>query len=132
MPLQRAQFLFFFFFVFKLGGMIILPAQPQDTVFFSFPLYSSYSAGDTGRVLYPCVKGHVGVTGVNNLISQKNASTTLNYVALTRDLYICYSLTFSTKVMGIENHPGSFGSQGSKGHFHQKCFNTFKLRSIDT
>ena len=48
----------------------------------------------------------------------KNVSTPLNYVALTRDLYICYSLTPSTKVMGIENHPGSFGVTGSKGHFH--------------
>ena len=50
----------------------------------------------------------------------KNASTPLNYVALTRDLYILYSLTPSTKVMGIENHPGSFGVMGVKRSFSPK------------
>ena len=47
----------------------------------------------------------------------KNVSTPLNYIALTCNLYICYSLTPSTKVMGIENHPGSFGVTGIKRSF---------------
>ena len=63
------------------------------------------------------VKGHVGVTGVKKVNFLKKVSTPLNYVALTRDLYICYSLTPSTKVMGIENHQGSFGVTGVKRSF---------------
>ena len=66
------------------------------------------------------VKGHVGVTGGQKVNFLKNASTPLNYVALTRDLYMWYSLTPSTKVMGIENHPGSFGVMGVKRSFSPK------------
>ena len=75
--------------------------------------------------------GSFGVTEGQKVIFTKNASTPLDYVALTRDLYIWYSLTPSTKVMGIENHPGSFGVTGVKRSFSPKML-YFKLRSIDT
>ena len=61
-------------------------------------------------------RGHRGQK-VNFL---KNASTPSNYAALTSGLYICYSLTPSTKVMGIENHPGSFGVMGVERSFSPK------------
>ena len=56
-------------------------------------------------------RGHRGQK-VNFL---KNASTPFNYVALTCGLYICYSLTTSTKVMGIKKSPGViWGHRGQK------------------
>ena len=60
------------------------------------------------------VKGHVGVTGVKKV---KNSKTLLllqitGYGHLTS--CICISLTPSTKVMGLEIHPGSFGVTGVK------------------
>ena len=64
--------------------------------------------------------GSFGVMGVKRSFFTKNASTPLDYVALTRDLYIWYSLTPSTKVMGIENHAGSFGVMGVKRSFSPK------------
>ena len=66
------------------------------------------------------VKGHVGDHRGQKVKFLKNVSTLLNYIALTRDLYICYSLTLSTKVMGIENHQGSFGVTGVKRSFSLK------------
>ena len=32
--------------------------------------------------------------------------------------------------MGLEIHPGSLGSQGSKVHFHQKCYFSFRLHGM--
>ena len=65
------------------------------------------------------VKGHVGVTRVKKGVKKgsiftKKASTPTGYVALTCDLRIYISLTPSTKVMVLENHPGSFGVTGVK------------------
>ena len=76
------------------------------------PLYKSYGYRKSPGVIW----GHGG----QKVIFTKNASTPLDYVALTRDLYIWYSLTPSTKVMGIENHPGSFGVTGVKRSFSLK------------
>ena len=66
------------------------------------------------------VRGHYGVTGVKKVIFTKNASSPSDYVASTRDLCICSSLTPSTKVMVLKNCQGSFGVTGVKSSFSQK------------
>ena len=66
------------------------------------------------------VRGHHGVTGVKKVIFTKKASSPSDYVALTRDLYICNSLTPSTKVIRLKIHPGSFGVTGVKSSFSSK------------
>ena len=66
------------------------------------------------------VRGHHGVTGVKKVICTKKASSPSDYVALTRDLCICSSLTPSTKVMVLKNCQGSFGVTGVKKLFSQK------------
>ena len=66
------------------------------------------------------VRGHYGVTGVKKVIFTKNASSPSDYVASTRDLCICSSLTPSTKVMVLKNCQGSFGVTGFKSSFSQK------------
>ena len=66
------------------------------------------------------VRGHHGVTGVKNVIYTKKASSPSDYIALTRDLCICSSLTPSTKVMVLKNCQGSFGVTGVKSSFSQK------------
>ena len=66
------------------------------------------------------VRGHDGVTGVKKVIFTKKASSPSEYVALTRDLCICISLTPSTKVISLKNHPGSFGVTGVKRSFSLK------------
>ena len=57
-----------------------------------------YSGTDNGGV-----RGHDGVTGVKKVIFTKKASSPTEYIALTRDLCICSSLTPSTKVMVLKN-----------------------------
>ena len=71
-----------------------------------------YSGTDNGGV-----RGHDGVTGVKKVIFIKKASSPTEYLALTRDLCICSSLTPSTKVMVLKNCQGSFGVKSS---FSQK------------
>ena len=66
------------------------------------------------------VRGHHGVTGVKKVICTKWASSPSDYVALTRDLCICSSLTPSTKVMVLKNCQWSFGVTGVKSSFSQK------------
>ena len=66
------------------------------------------------------VRGHHGVTGVKKVICTKKASSPSDYLALTRDLCICSSLTPSTKVMVLKNCQGSFGVTGVKSSFSQK------------
>ena len=75
-------------------------------------LYLSYGVKYQSRVIW----GH----GDQKVIFTKNVSTPFNYVALTHYLYICYNLTPSTKFMGIQNHPGSFGVTGVKRSFSLK------------
>ena len=43
---------------------------------------------------------------------------------------MCISLRPSTYVMGSSVNLGSFGSLGSKGHFHEKCLNSSMLHSM--
>ena len=74
-----------------------------------------YSGTDNGGV-----RGHDGVTGVKKVIFIKKASSPTQYLALTRDLCICSSLTPSTKVMVLKNCQGSFGVTGVKSSFSQK------------
>ena len=66
------------------------------------------------------VRGHDGVTGVEKVIFTKKASSPSEYVALTRDLCICISLTSSTKVISLKIHPGSFEVTGVKRSFSLK------------
>ena len=74
-----------------------------------------YSGTDNGGV-----RGHDGVTGVKKFIFIRKASSPTEYLALTRDLCICSSLTPSTKVMVLKNCQGSFGVTGVKSSFSQK------------
>ena len=74
-----------------------------------------YSGTDNGGV-----RGYDGVTGVKKVIFIKKASSPTEYLALTRDLCICSSLTPSTKVMVLKNCQGSFGVTGVKSSFSQK------------
>ena len=74
-----------------------------------------YSGTDNGGV-----RGHDGVTGVKKVIFIKKASSPTEYLALTRDLCICSSLTPSTKVMVLKKCQGSFGVTGVKSSFSQK------------
>ena len=74
-----------------------------------------YSGIDNGGV-----RGHDGVTEVKKVIFIKKASSPTEYLALTRDLCICSSLTPSTKVMVLKNCQGSFGVTGVKSSFSQK------------
>ena len=146
-----SSFFFFFFF-------FILPAQPQDLVSYSFLssffflLLSSGNTRFSHISLHPIltklghndryldhysgtkdggVRGHHGVTGVKKVICTKKASSPSDYVALTRDLCICSSLTPSTKVMVLKNCQGSFGVTGVKSSFSQKGIKSFRLCSID-
>ena len=66
------------------------------------------------------VKGHDGVTGVKKVIFTKKASSPTEYLALTRDLCICISLTPSTKVITLKIHPASLGVTGVKRSFSPK------------
>ena len=66
------------------------------------------------------VRGHDGVTGVKKVIFTKKASSPTEYLALTRDLCICISLTPSTKVITLKIHPGSLGVTGVKRSFSPK------------
>ena len=123
---------------------LILPAQPQDTVFFSFLLSFFFLSGNTSfshTSLHPIltklghsdryldhysgtdndgVRGHDGVTGVKKVIFTKKASSPSEYLASMRDLCICISLTPSTKVMVLKIHQGSFGVTGVKSSFSPK------------
>ena len=124
--------------------VLILPAQPQDTVFFSILLSSFLFLATRLFHILPYirfwpnlvkvtgtltttqaqtnggVRGHDGVTGVKKVIFIKKASSPTEYLALTRDLCICSSLTPSTKVMVLKNCQGSFGVTGVKSSFSQK------------
>ena len=126
--------------------VLILPAQPQDLVSYSFPLLSSFFllSGNTSfshTFLHPIltklghsdryldhysgtdndgVRGHDGVTGVKKVIFAKKASSPSEYLASMRDLCICISLTPSTKVMVLKIHQGSFGVTGVKSSFSPK------------
>ena len=60
------------------------------------------------------IRGQDEVTGVKKVIFTKKASSPTEYLALTRDLCICISLTPSTKVITLKIHPGSLGVTGVK------------------
>ena len=70
------------------------------------------------------VRGHHGVTGVKKVIFTKKASSPSDYIALTRDLYICNSLTPSTKVIRLKKSSGVIW-----GHWGQKVIFTKKASS---
>ena len=78
-----------------------------------------YSGTDNGGV-----RGHDGVTGVKKVIFIKKASSPTEYLALTRDLCICSSLTPSTKVMVLKKLSGVIW-----GHWGQKFIFTKKASS---
>ena len=73
--------------------------------------------------LYYVVKCQSGVIWGHwgqKVIFTKKASSPSEYVALTRDLCTCISLTPSTKVMVLKINPGSFGVTGVKRSFSLK------------
>ena len=78
-----------------------------------------YSGTDNGGV-----RGHDGVTGVKKVIFTKKASSPTEYLALTRDLCICSSLTPSTKSFGPKKLSGVIW-----GHWGQKFIFTKKASS---
>ena len=126
--------------------LVILPAQPQDLVSYSFPLSSSsfFLSGNTSfshtflhAILTKLghsdryvdhysgtnndgVRGHDGVIGVKKVSFTKKASSPTKYLALMSDLCICINLTPSTKVMVLKIHQGSFGVTGVKRSFSPK------------
>ena len=110
---------FFFFFLLLLSGNTSfshISLHPILTKLGHNDRYLDHYSGtkDGG------VRGHHGVTGVKKVICTKKASSPSDYVALTRDLCICRSLTPSTKVMVLKNCQGSFGVTGVKSSFSQK------------
>ena len=67
------------------------------------------------------VKGHVGVTGVKKVIFTKKSFKSNRLRSDDHVTYVYDSiLTPSTKVMGLENHPGSFEVTGVKSLFSLK------------
>ena len=66
------------------------------------------------------VKGHDGVTGVKNVIFTENAISPTDYMVWSCDSSITISYIPSTKVMGLEIHPGSFGVTDVKRSFLPK------------
>ena len=86
------------------------------------PLYKSYGPKDSSRIIW----GHRG----QKVIFTKKASSLSEYVALTRDLRTCISLTPSTKVMVLKLIWGHLGSQGQKVIFTKKYYNSFVLHSM--
>ena len=75
-------------------------------------LYKSYGPKNSSGVIW----GHRG----QKVIFTKKASSPSEYVAFTRDLRTCISLTPSTKVMVLKINPGSFGVTGVKRSFSLK------------
>ena len=68
------------------------------------------------------VRGHHGVTGVKKVICTKKASSPSDYVALTRDLCICSSLTPLYKSYGPKKMSGViWGHWGQKFIFAKKA-----------
>ena len=65
-------------------------------------------------------KGHIGVTGVKKVIFTKYATPPTDYRVWSCDSCICISLTPSTKLISLKNHPGSFGVTGVKRSFSLK------------
>ena len=66
------------------------------------------------------VKSHDGVTGVKNVIFTKNAISPTDYMVWSCDSSISISYIPSTKVMGLEIYPGSFGITAVKRSFLPK------------
>ena len=76
------------------------------------PLYKTYGPKNSSGVIW----GHRG----KKIIFTKKASRSTEYVALTRDLRTCISLTPSTKFMVLKISTGSFGVTGVKRSFSLK------------
>ena len=116
--LSSSSSFFFFFFLLSSGNTSFshISLHPILTKLGHNDRYLDHYSGtkDGG------VRGHHRVTGVKKVICTKKASSPSDYVALTRDLYICSSLTPSTKVMVLKNCQGSFGVTGVKSSFSQK------------
>ena len=109
-----SSFFFFFFFFF------LLLSSSGNTSFSHTSLHPILTKlGHSDRYLDHYsgtkdggVRGHYGVTGVEKVIFTKNATSSTDNIAVTRDLCICSSLTPSTKVMVVKIRPGSFGVTG--------------------
>ena len=85
-------------------------------------LYKSYGSRISSGVIW----GHRG----QKVIFTKNAISPTDYMPWSWNSYIFISYIPSTKVMGLEIQSGSFGVTGSKGHFYQKCYFSFRLHGM--
>ena len=76
------------------------------------------------------VKDHVGVTGVKKVIFTKNVIFPSYYMVWSWD-YAHSSVRYHLqKLWVLKFTRGHLGSQGSKGHFHQKCYFIFGLHGV--
>ena len=80
--------------------------------------YKSYGSKNSYGVIW----GHRS----QKVISPKKLLTPTNYMAWSCDSCICISYIPSIKVMVLKIH---LVSQGSKDHFHKKCYNSSMLQS---
>ena len=76
------------------------------------------------------VKGHDGVTGVKKVIFTKIAFSSTDHMVWYCDSCIFISYIPFTKNIGLKFTRGHLGSQGSKGHFHQKCYFSFRVHGM--
>ena len=87
-----------------------------------YTLYKSYGSRNSPGVIW----SHRG----QKVIFTKNAISPTDYMLWSCDSCILISYIPSTKVMGLEIQSGSFGVTGVKGHFHQKCYFSFRLHGM--
>ena len=125
LPAAAILFSSFFFFLLSSFFFFLLSGNTRFSHISLHPILTKLGHNDRYLDHYSGtnnggVRGHHGVTGVKKVICTKKASSPSDYVALTRDLCICSSLTPSTKVMVLKNCQGSFGVTGVKSSFSQK------------
>ena len=103
-----------FCFSFRLNGMAmgLMRIHQLDT------LYISYGSRNSAGVIW----GHK----VQKVIFTKNAISPSYYMVWSCDSCLLISKIPSTKVMGLEIHPGSFRIRGVKSSFSLKiCYNSY-------
>ena len=130
--------------------IFILPAQLQDLVLHQFLLLLLLSV-NISDMLYSIltsfghnnkcmnahdqfgVKGHVGVTGVKKVIFTKN-TIILFLLQITWNGPVTHAYSSARYLLQKLSAQiliwGHLGSQGSKGHFHQKCYFSYRLHGL--
>ena len=85
-------------------------------------LYRSNRSKNSSGVIW----GHRGQKGHFTKI----AISPTDYMVWSCDSCIFISQIPSTKTFGLKFTRGHLGSQGSKGHFHQKCYFSFRVHGM--